>query len=235
LPRGLPPCRFTLDCTEGLATLPHFVPRVLLTAAIRPARVPRGNCRVSCSGQSRRGQFQIGKSSQHSRRVGGRVLALPPLATNHSLLTTSSSNRHIPELEFGLTPSIVSNLKFSNRHTFAVYQPLRPQRLKPRVPRPFTARLKACPDANPKSRVAGRRRYQHRISNRNIPKLEFSLAPSNINHLNFSNRNTLAIMRSVGASRPSAYHFLPAPAPCPKIKWNPLRAVLSPSLEEPRP
>ena len=119
MPRGLPPCRFTLDCTEGLATLPHFVPRVLLTAAIRPARVPRGNCRVSCSGQSRRGQFQIGKSSQHSRRVGGRVLALPPLATNHSLLTTSSSNRHIPELEFGLTPSIVSNLKFSNRHTLA--------------------------------------------------------------------------------------------------------------------
>ena len=73
------------------------------------------------------------------------------------------------------------------------------------------------------------------FSNRNIPKLEFSLTPSNINHLNFSNRNTLAIMRSVGASRPSAYHFLPAPAPCPKIQWNPLRAVLSPSLEEPRP
>jgi hypothetical protein len=86
------------------------------TAITRTEGVPSG---MSCSGQSRRGQFQIGKSSQHSRRVGGRVLALPPLATNHSLLTTSSPNRHIPELEFGLTPTIVSNLKFSNRHTLA--------------------------------------------------------------------------------------------------------------------
>jgi hypothetical protein len=99
-----------------LPPYPNFEPRVLLTAAIRPARVPRGNCRVSCGGESNRSQFQIGKAS---RRVGGRVLALPPPATNHSLLTTSSSNRHILELEFELTPCPVSNLKFSNRHTLA--------------------------------------------------------------------------------------------------------------------
>jgi hypothetical protein len=50
-------------------------------------------------------------------------LACPPAlwrVTNHSSLVTAFSNRHIPELEFDLSRSIVSDLKFSNRHTFAV-------------------------------------------------------------------------------------------------------------------
>jgi hypothetical protein len=150
---------------------PNFAPSVPLTAASRPARVPWGKCRVGWSGQSSRSQFQIGKSFLRSRRLcrrspaqsrGGQVLTLTPLPTNHSRLATAFSNRNIPELEFDLAPSIVSNLKFSNRHTFA--------------------------------------------------------------------RSTLLDPRRRGP-----FHSLPAPAPCPKIKWNTLRAVLSPSLEEPRP
>jgi len=74
---------------------------------------------MSCSGESNRSQFQIGKSSLRSRRLGGKALPLSVLTTNHSPLTTSSSNRHIPELEFQLNPCPVSNLKFSNRHTLA--------------------------------------------------------------------------------------------------------------------
>jgi hypothetical protein len=70
---------------------------------------------VSCSGESNRSQFQIGKAS---RRVGGRVLALPPLATNHSPLATAFSNRYTARVESALTHSKQTSLVLSSRYKF---------------------------------------------------------------------------------------------------------------------
>jgi hypothetical protein len=113
------PCRFILSRAEGLAALPHFVPMVPLTAASRPARVPLGNSRMASSGQSSRGQFQIGKSSPRFRRLGGEALPLSPLATNHSPLTTVFPYSSHPVSRILAMFMKTKGIRISTRHTLA--------------------------------------------------------------------------------------------------------------------
>jgi hypothetical protein len=54
----------------SLPVLPNFEPRVPLTAAPRPARVPEGNSLMASSGQSNRSQFQIGNTCVSPASVG---------------------------------------------------------------------------------------------------------------------------------------------------------------------
>jgi hypothetical protein len=183
-------------------------------AGIHPRRKRSTRLPTACASSLAQALCLLGTGRANPPQAG---LPVPPkLVPNQSPLTTSFSNRHILELEFDLTPSIVSNLKFSDRHTFSVFicgrsdgasrtlpnvrarlqpcreeqrrnqgfQPLRPQRLKRRLLRPCTARLKACPDANHESRFTN-----HCLSNRNTLETGIAVTYSKQTTAVLSNRN----------------------------------------------
>ncbi len=104
---------------NGVLRKSQIEPVVLLTPALRPAKVPWGNCRVSCSGQSSRGQFQIGKAPLRSRRLRGESLTLSSLATHHSSLATAFAYSSHPVSRIPAMLMKAKGIIISTRHTMS--------------------------------------------------------------------------------------------------------------------
>jgi hypothetical protein len=101
---------------------------VLLTPALRPARVPWGKSRMRSSGESNRMQFQIGNTCLRTRRLcrrfrarsrGGESLTLSRLVTNHSPLTTGFPYSSHPVCRIPTMFMKTKGIRISTRHTLA--------------------------------------------------------------------------------------------------------------------
>jgi hypothetical protein len=168
---------------------------VLLTPALRSARVPWGKSRMRSSGESNRMQFQIGNTCLRTRRLcrrfrarsrGGESLTLSRLVTNHSPLTTGFPYSSHPVCRIPTMFMKTKGIRISTRHILA---------------------RRSCV-TNHKSRFTN-----HCISNRNTPETGFAATLRKQTTVVLSNRNKKLPPGGVAS-------WLPIARPCISTRYT---------------